>query len=443
MAWSGRRLVACISRQGADGDSETACGSGQHRGRRPRAGRAGGMKLGRRDYEMMIPVLTLALMTIGAFAVYSASNAGGGSHFYRQLIYMGIGLGVGIVIALVPDRLTFAFSYVAYTVALMLLALVLLVGTGPTGRWLGVGAFHIQPSELAKPATVLALARFLSDQRNVLTKPMNVLSMVIIAAIPFGLILIEPDMGTSLVIPVITGAMAFYAGIPLLIVVLVVSPVAVMVASINPYALVIVIGALILFAYFTGVRMPLALLWGAAMGGIGYLTPKLWMQLQPYQRDRLTTFLSPESDPLGAGYQMIQSKVAIGSGEFWGRGFLQGSQTQRGFLPEQHTDFIFSVIGEELGFAGAALVLILFWLLILRMLYMARKVHNPFARLTIIGVASVIGFQVLVNVGMTVGLMPITGLPLPLLSYGGSSMLTTMMMIGLATGMSSRWKQRG
>jgi len=401
------------------------------------------MKLGRRDTEWVLPLITLLILFSGAVVLYSASKSADLVYFSRQMIYMGIGLAVYVGASFIPDRVTFAFAFVFYIMVMMLLLLVLFVGTGPTGRWLGIGMFHIQPSELAKIATVLALARFLADQRNDLSQMKNIFSFAVITAIPLGLIAIEPDLGTSLVIPITAGAVAFWGGIPMLAMILIISPFAVMIASINPYSLVAVIGLLILFAYVSGVKLHLGLIWGVVVGAIGALTPTLIGQLKPYQRQRLTAFLDPESDPLGAGYQLIQSKVAIGSGRFWGKGFLEGSQTQGGFLPEQHTDFIFSVVGEEFGFIGAAVVLFLFWLLVVRLFMLARKVANPFASLTMMGVATIIAFQVVVNVGMTTGVMPVTGLPLPLFSYGGSSMLTTMFALGLCTGMGSRWRQHG
>jgi rod shape determining protein RodA len=401
------------------------------------------MKLGQREFEWVIPLLTILIVSFGLIVLYSASRSTDTTLFSRQLLYVGIGIVLFILTAMIPDRMSFAFAYLSYVGVFLLLLLVLFVGTGPTGRWLGVGAFHIQPSELAKLATVLVLARFLADRKNDLRQPKNILYLAVLAGLPFALILLEPDLGTSLVIPVVAGAIAFWGGLPMIAMTLIISPIAVMVASINPYSLVAVVGLLILFAYVSGIRLPIGLIWGTAVGIIGAFTPVLVNQLHPYQIKRLTAFLDPELDPLGSGYQLIQSKVAVGSGLFWGKGFLHGSQTQGGFLPAQHTDFIFSVIGEEFGFFGAVIVLILFWLLVVRLLVLTKKVTNPFASLVLIGVATIIGFQVVINVGMTIGIMPVTGLPLPLLSYGGSSMMTTMMALGLATGMAGRWRQHG
>ncbi len=401
------------------------------------------MKVGRRDIEWMIPLLTLLLVAFGAIIVYSAARSMDPTLFARQMVYIVAGIVLFVVAALIPDRLTFAFAYIFYTIVLLLLLLVLFVGSGPTGRWLVFGPYHMQPSELAKLATILAVARFMADRRNDIHELKNLLSLAILAGLPFILIAVEPDLGTSVVIPFAAGMVAFWGGLPLIAMVLVISPLAVMIASINPYSLVAVIGLLILFAYFSGIKLTLGLIWGTSVGVIGALTPKLVSYLKPYQRKRLTAFLNPEADPLGAGYQLIQSKVAIGSGRFWGKGFLQGSQTQGGFLPEQHTDFIFSVIGEEFGFFGAMVLLFVFWLLIARLLWLARKVSNPFSSLVIVGVVSILAFQLVVNVGMTTGIMPVTGLPLPLISFGGSSMVTMMIMLGFATGMASRYRQHG
>ncbi|MFH0883522.1 MAG: rod shape-determining protein RodA [bacterium] len=401
------------------------------------------MRVGRRNIEWMIPLLSTLLVAFGAIVVYSAAQSTDPTLFTRQMVYITTGVVLFIATALIPDRLTFAFAYIFYTLVLLLLLLVLFVGSGPTGRWLVLGAYHMQPSELAKLATILAVARFMADRRNDIHELKNLLSLALITGLPFVLIAIQPDLGTSVVIPFAAGMVAFWGGLPLIAMVLVISPLAVMIASINPYSLVAVIGLLILFAYFSGIKLTLGLIWGTSVGMVGALTPKLVSYLKPYQRQRLTAFLNPEADPLGAGYQLIQSKVAIGSGHFWGKGFLQGSQTQGGFLPEQHTDFIFSVIGEEFGFFGAMVLLFVFWLLIVRLIWLARKVSNPFSSLVIVGVVSILAFQVVVNMGMTTGIMPVTGLPLPLVSFGGSSMVTMMMMLGFATGMGSRYRQHG
>lgn len=401
------------------------------------------MNAGRREDEWLIPLLTLVLLGIGATAVYSATASSGFDLFYRQLIYIGIGVFLFAAAAFTPERIVFAFTWIVYGFVLLLLVAVLFVGTGPTGRWLGVGAFHIQPSELAKLAVILVVAHLLSDKRVDLAQWKHVILLAAVTGLPFILILMEPDLGTSLVVPVIVGAMAYWAGLPLLVLVIVSSPLAVMLASTNPFTLTVIIGLLILFAYWSGIRISLAVVWGIAVGAAGSLAPVLLNKLQPYQRSRLTAFLDPEADPLGAGYQLIQSKVAIGSGRFWGKGLLEGSQTQGGFLPEQHTDFIFSVIGEELGFIGATVAVLLFWALVIRILWLAKRVESPFGRLILIGVASMLGFQVMVNIGMVTGIMPVTGLPLPLFSYGGSSMITTMLALGLASGLASRRRMRG
>lgn len=396
------------------------------------------MNMQRREIEWGVPLLAMLLLGIGLTAVYSATANTAPSLFSRQLIYVGVGALLFLGAAFTQERFVHAFSWIIYSGGLLLLVAVLFIGTGPTGRWLGVGAFHIQPSELAKLAVILGIAHFLADKRADLNQWKNVFILAAISGVPFILIVLEPDLGTSLVLPVIVGVMAYWAGLPLLVLVIVSSPIAVMLASINPFTLIVVIGLLILFAYWSGIQLGFAIGWGAVIGLAGSFAPMLLDRLHPYQRARLTAFLDPEGDPLGAGYQLIQSKVAIGSGRLWGKGLLEGSQTQGGFLPEQHTDFIFSVIGEELGFAGAAIAVILFWALIVRLLWLARKVESPFGRLILVGIATMFAFQVLVNIGMVTGIMPVTGLPLPLFSYGGSSMITSMVGLGLATGMASR-----
>ncbi len=372
------------------------------------------MRVGKSEIEWITPLLTLLIVSIGLIAIYSASNATDHELYTRQLTYTIVGIVIAAGIAFIPERYAAAFTPFIYVITLLLLILVLFIGTGPTGRWLSIGTFHIQPSELAKIAVILVASAYLSNRRNDLANIKKLALFVLYLSIPFALILIEPDLGTSMVIPVIAGGMAFWAGMPFLYFLFILSPLAVMLASINSTALIIVIVILIALVYLKGVSMTMAIIWGIGISGIGYMTPRLWMQLKPYQQQRLITFLNPEEDPLGAGYQLIQSKVAIGSGEFWGKGFLQGSQSQRGFLPEQHTDFIFSVIGEEFGFVGTTFLLFLFVLLVLRLFYLTKKVKNPFSSMFIFGIAVTISFQVIVNIGMTVGVMPVTGLPLPL-----------------------------
>jgi rod shape determining protein RodA len=209
-----------------------------------------------------------------------------------------------------------------------------------------------------------------------------------------------------------------------------------MILSFNFIAFMILMISIVLVLAFSR-RKPIILVAVFLLNiGVGIATPYLWNQLRPYQQQRILTFVNPEKDPKGAGYQIIQSQVAIGSGGMWGKGYLKGSQTHLRFLPAQHTDFIFSVIGEEFGFIGASLILLVFLLLILRFIHIAAMIRGQFESLTIIGIVTVLFFHTVINIGMTIGMAPVTGLPLPFLSYGGSSLVVNMMMVGVVLNIS-------
>jgi len=269
--------------------------------------------------------------------------------------------------------------------------LVLLVGSARLGakRWLSLGLFSLQPSELCKISFILALVKYVSDNNDRIGKVKVVAISLLICIIPMFLIIKEPDLGTALVFLPILFTVLFIAG-----------------ARISHLICIV-------------------------LAGLGSL-PLLWHLLRSYQKMRLLVFLNPSSDPLGAGYTVTQSKIAVGSGGLFGKGWLSGTQNQLNFLPERHTDFIFSVIGEEWGFIGAVLVLGLFILIIRGLLNIADATYDNRGKLLIVSIVTLLWFQVFINISMTIGLMPVVGLPLPLISYGGSSLATTIVLIGLA-----------
>ena len=298
-------------------------------------------------------------------------------------------------------------------------------------RWLIIGPLRLQPSELAKLSTLLALARYLSQPRVDVNRPRDFLLASALLLLPFLLVVRQPDLGTALVFAAMALPVYYWSGLHTGNLFLILFPGLVMLASFNFYAFLGVMATLFLYLLISRRSMPVILFNFLLNVMIGLMTPVLWNHLKPYQQQRIRIFLRPEMDPLGAGYQIIQSKVAIGSGGLWGKGFMQGSQTQLRFLPEQHTDFIFAVIGEEFGFLGAVLTLLLFAFLLLRITQFAAQCRNPFFSLVSIGIGTILTFHVLVNIGMTLGFLPVTGLPLPFISYGGSAMVTNLAMIGL------------
>lgn len=398
------------------------------------------------DRPLLFATVTLAL--IGIVFVYSATSmpSAATEHglYLKQLIWLVVALAGGALAAAVPYRIYMGKSaWLLYGMGLALLVLTLFVGHVGLGaqRWLGWGPFKFQPSELAKVATVVLLANFLSERRLDLTQLRSLVRPCIAAGIPFLLVLRQPDLGTSVTFLTILFTMLYWAGLPLLYLFLLVSPVINIAASFFLPAWIVFAAVLSAVLYRSRLRLAPILFVVAVNLAVGIVTPQVWNHLQPYQRQRIATFLDPAADPYGAGYQIIQSKIAIGSGQALGKGFLQGSQKALAFLPEQHTDFIFSVVGEETGFVGAGIVTLLYFLLIYRGIRIANRARNRFASLLAIGLTAIFLYHVLVNVCMTVGLAPVTGLPLPLLSYGGTSLLTSFLQIGLIQNIAMRWRE--
>jgi rod shape determining protein RodA len=313
-------------------------------------------------------------------------------------------------------------------------------------RWINIAGFHVQPSEFAKLGAILLLAGVLS--RYPIERPVDLLRPTGVFLIPWVLVFIEPNLGTSLVFGAVLLVMLFWAGMPVAWVALLLSPLAsAILAGTFPFALVILIPLIGLLAYRslpwkrTGLAIVLAV-----QGLASVLTPYLWQHgLKAYQRDRLVMFLDPSKDPLGGGYHLLQSKIGIGSGELWGTGLMHGQLTKLRFIPEQHTDFIFSALGEETGFLGSVLVVIGFVVLMWRLLQIAGKARTDFESLVVVGIGAMVMFQVVVNISMTIGLGPVTGIPLPWMSYGRSSMLVNFIALGLcaSVGRRSRSSQRG
>ena len=392
-------------------------------------------------FQSLDPIILLAvygLLTLGLLALYSTSlslmqSGATSNYFYSQLRWITIGTFIMLVVAFLPNRIYFDYAYLAYLFSLALLLIVLQWGTTGYGatRWLTIGGASFQPSEFAKVATLLALARFLSEERSSVNRPRTFIIASAIILVPFLLIARQPDLGTGLVFVVLALPIFFWAGLRVNNLLLIIAPVLALASSFNIYLFITFLAVLLIYLLYMKAALISGFLYFAFNIGVGFLTPRLWGQLQEYQQQRILTFWNPEADPLGAGYQIIQSKVAIGSGGLLGKGFLQGSQTQLRFLPEQHTDFIFAVIGEEFGFVGVVAGLFLFTVFLMRTVQLASSFRSRFNSIIAIGIAVMIGFHMFVNVGMTIGFFPVTGLPLPFISYGGSALLTNMFLVGL------------
>lgn len=392
------------------------------------------------DYSLVVVVFILVF--IGLLAIYSASYQVESpvlkANFTRQMMWFVISTLIMISVIIVPIRTFHAAAYGLYGFTIFLLILTLILNHGHVARWIAIGSIRFQPAEFAKITVILALARYLSHERRNLNDVKDIAVAIGIVLLPFTLIARQPDLGTALVLIAILLTIIFWAGLPSFFLFLIAAPVIVMVASFNYYTyfIAMVLIAFALFVFKPRIYMSIIIIVVNII--VGIMTPLLWNHLHEYQKHRILTFLGLEMDPQGLSYQVIQSKVAIGSGGLWGKGLLHGTQTQLRFLPEQHTDFVFSVIGEELGFIGSLLVMILFLIILLRGIYIAAKVRNKFSGLMVIGATATLGFHIIVNIGMTVGMMPVTGLPLPFLSYGGSFLIVSMTLIGFIINASIR-----
>lgn len=386
------------------------------------------------DLGLFIPVLLL--FGIGLAAIYSSTfnNPAAHGNFQKQIIWGIISFIIFFVVYNLPTNTFKLIAVPAYLLSLLLLAAVLIFGRRISGArsWFEVGMFGFQPSEFAKLGTILAMAYFLSRKNSNIESFFDIVVTLIIGLIPVGLILLEPDMGTALVFLVLIIAVIYWKGISIFGLFVVLSPGFVALSSLFGFyyflAAIILVGiGLILFKkdlIFSGSIFALNL-------GAGFFTDYVFKALSTHQQNRILSFINPMSDPLGAGYNAIQAKVAIGSGGFWGKGFLEGSQTQLQYIPEQWTDFVYCVIGEEFGFVGAVITLGLFFYLFHRILKIAAMAKDEFLSLTVLGIFSVFLIHLFINVGMVVGLMPVIGIPLPFVSYGGSSLLVDMFMLGI------------
>jgi rod shape determining protein RodA len=386
--------------------------------------------------------VSLGLMLFGLVTLYSAGQTDVPTHaagvWSRQLVWFAVGVAAGWVVFHLSLRLLEWLAPALYALSLILLLVVLVVGTGAgtalsSHSWLSIGGHQIgQPSELAKVATVLMLARYLSSRREPPRALRDLLVPAIIVGAPFLLVLKQPDLGSAIVFIGIAFAMLFWSGVRPRLLFLVASPgLSLLLAFTNWVWGVWMVGLTLLLVLWRPYIYDALLVWflNVAMGTIAL---PLWQRLAPYQQNRLLTFLNPEADPRAAGYHAIQSRVAIGSGGWFGTGYTQGPQKRLAFLPEQHTDFVFPVVGEELGFVGVMLALSLFLALFLTLLRIARRATDPFSSLVTFGILGLLFTHVFENVGMTVNLMPITGIPLPFFSYGGSFFIICALCLGLA-----------
>lgn len=343
------------------------------------------------DLDWWLVAIVLAISGLSILEIRSATH---GSHLagmhWKQVWWICLGLICMLVLSRVDYHKILDQAPLLYLVGISALALVLLAGHTRFGakRWIPVLGAFLQVSELVKLVIIVVLARFFSDVRTDQLALSDLVKAAVLTGLPLGLIILQPDLGTALVLVPLAVIGAFLAGIQW-----------------KHAAVVIVLGTMML--------------------------PIGWHFLKPYQKERVTSFLRPEEDPRGAGYQILQSKIAVGAGGFWGKGLGKDNQNQGGFVPVRYSDFILAALAEELGFAGVFVALMLYMALLLRLVQNAQRANDRAGMFVIMGVAAVLGFHVLVNAAMVIGYMPVTGIPLPLMSYGGSATLFVYLSLGL------------
>lgn len=386
-----------------------------------------------RFIDKPLMVVTILLAGIGLVVIYSATLAIDRSLFYRQLIWVLVGIAVMSGMVFVPRKLLYNFSYWIYVFSIILLVVPLITNRGAVAkRWIDLYIFQLQPSELAKLGLIMALAIIFSLKKEIISHAQELIIPFALAIVPFILVLIEPDLATAMVFPALLIIVLFIKGIRIKLLLFILTPIISMLTAFHWLSWIIFIIMLLIFLliYRQGFVYSFGLF--ATNSFVGTVTPILWRQLKPYQQERIVAFLNPSADPRGAGWHILQSKIAIGSGGIFGKGFLQGTQHQRFFLPEQHTDFVFSVLGEEWGFIGIIVVLVLFALLTLRIITIMRSARSDWGIFLLAGIAGYFVVQTFLNIGMCVTILPVAGIPLPLMSYGGSQTLLSFFLIGIA-----------
>lgn len=352
-------------------------------------------------FDWVLLLLVLLIAGLGILNLYSTTSGweqAGLPVYLKQTVWCGFGLTIAFAFCTFDYRHLEYLGFFLYGITLSLLLLVMVAGKTTMGatRWIDLGFFNLQPSEVFKIVVIITLARYFAEKGDL--RGNNLLQLLLPFAllfVPVLLIARQPDLGTALLVVAIALTLILFAGLR---------------------------------------RRTLTFL-----GLLGFsVVASGWFFLRDYQKDRIRTFLDPERDPLGAGYHIIQSKIAIGSGGLFGKGFMQGTQSQLAFLPERHTDFAFSVFGEEWGFAGVLFLLFLYLILIIWGIYIARSAGDRFGMFLAVGVTAMLFWHIVVNLGMVIGLLPVVGVPLPLFSYGGTNMVTTMAGVGILLNVSMR-----
>ena len=394
-------------------------------------------------FDGILLSLMILLMIFGVVMIYSASTTKIGdlvereNYYLKQMIWVVCTLLALVIFMQIPIAFIEALIFPAYVINMLLLLLVLfLPAIKGSHRWINLGFAGFQPSELAKILTVLLLAKQLNVTH--LTTLQILKRAISVSILPLILILIEPDLGTAMTLTICIFAVLAFSDLPFWVIVVIISPLISIIASFNQYFFIIWIAGLIFYLVRKHIGILLAGFSVLVNSALYFLVPFVWSSLKTYQQNRIITFINPLHDPFGAGYQIIQSKIAIGSGGWFGKGFLMGSQKNLQFLPEHHTDFIFSVIGEELGFFGCMFFLIIYFLFLLRLISNISRLKRKFMFYAGVGIAANLMIMMFVNVGMNLGIVPATGIPLPFIAYGGTNLLFNTLAVGLVMEFSAR-----
>ena len=354
-------------------------------------------KLSKLNFLIIISVILLGF--VGVASLYSAAGGYWDPWAKNHLIRLIFGIFLMLILAFLPHDIFFKLSVLSFIIGILSLILVKFIGTGNVQRWITLGGINFQPSEAMKLALILILARYFDHiSRIELYKLKTYVLPICLILLPGFLVISQPDLGTGLTIILLGLAILFFVGISIKFVILCF----ILLASSIPF---------------------------------------IWNQLYDYQKDRILVFLNPEIDSLGSGYQIIQSKIAIGSGGFFGKGYLLGSQSRLNYLPEKHTDFIFTLISEELGFLGSISIILIFCVLIISIMKISFRVKSLFSKIVTFGIGFLLFLYLSLNIGMVCGLLPVVGAPLPLISYGGTSLLTVLIGVGIVLSISIHDKE--
>ncbi len=385
------------------------------------------------EWGAFLPALLISIT--GLLSIYSATRGiGGDTIFYKQAVSFVIGVAVMMITMFLPKKLLESLWIAIFGLSIVSLILVLIIGDVVYGTkgWIKLGTLSVQPAEFAKLGVILALAGFLSKKGIYIGNLRDVVISLLIVLLPFILIWMQPDHGSASVLLVVLVGVLFWSGFnSFFVFVLITMPLLILMSFKGFYFYLAVVSIFSIIIFLFKKRILITLLVLALYASVGLITPAVYNNLQSHQKARIETFINPTADPLGSGYNVLQSVMAVGSGGWTGKGLFQGSQTQLRYIPMQWTDFIFSVPTEELGFLGGTGLILLYLWLISTTIKIANETDSRFNSLACFGIATVFMYHIIINIGMVIGLTPVMGLPLPFMSYGGTSLIINFLFVGI------------